>query len=770
MAAKKDWKYFFSREGVKDTVAAYKHEREQNREIKEAREAEQKIKAEEKQKRAEERDDEPKTSAARETRRGNPPVERGMTSGYRSFGSGEGANSFWVFLFLCLVIAFHVFDYNNGFGTSLYLRLVVGMVFLIFAFLAFNEGEAVNFDDTGRLKILAVFFVLFAIPPSLVIKAVSENLIPNSEKLVGGIFLALPFWFIYLLFCVKARLKSLGVIKVIFVLMIFFIFIGQTGTYANENLNMNVPKVDTVGALDNLRTSLAKGIGVFTSIPAQAQTEYQKQQYYATHGYYEGDVADSKQTTQLELADPSYLNLLEYTGKEKEIQIGTKVNALNIENKMNLYFECSAVPEDCSKNCTSKSVQPSPQSILNEVTVSEDVWCYVKSKDFSPGYNKLTFKATARGVDTKAQLRKFFIDKTTLDSKFVAYVKTEGMKLSTPEDITYVIKKIYPNAKGADLSLSEDAPAKLIISTSQSPVIGIKDGMQIQMILAFENNAKGYISKINSLELTYPEGLEPREGFCSAFIAADGKIKLAPGQAALFNLSGIARGEQRSFSACSFNVTDASKLLDTPSNINERSFEAKMTYDYTAEKEYSVKYGEKSTGLPFSGLFAGSGLVWPTNVKSVSSCYGWRELNGGDIHDGIDIDTISADTIYAAGDGVVEDVCPAPCSGYGNSITIKHHDALYTKYSHLSMFLVNEGDSVTAGQEIGKSGSTGASTGDHLDFKISFNGKFGDNVDFDSRNPLCLFPGMVGQIDFSHGTNCEGDAEFQKSCLGSAVS
>lgn len=742
----------------------------------------QKAKAESDKAKSEEKLAKAKNKEADAESRGSGSGQQ-MRSGHRSFSNKEGANSFVIFIFLIFVGAFHLFDYINGFATSFYLRFMVGIFFLIFAFLAFRDSEEIDFADKKRMTTLMIFFVLFAIPPSIVI-TFAGSFLRGLEKVMTGAFLILPFWFIYILFYIKTSWKAVSMGRVIFVLTVFFMFIGQTGTYASENLNMNVPRVDTVGAADNLKASLKKGIGVFTGIPAQAQAEYQRQQYYATHGYYEGDVADSKQTTQLELTDPSYLNLLEYTGKEKEMQIGTKVNALNIENKMSLYFECSAVPEECDKNnCTPKSIQPSPQMILNEVTVSEDVWCYVKSKDFSPGYNKLTFKATAKGVETKAQLRKFFIDKTTLDSKFVAYVKNEGTKLSTPEDITYVIKKIYPNAKGADLSLSEDAPAKLIISTSQSPVIGIKEGSQIQIILAFENNAKGYISRINSLELTYPEGLEPLSGFCSAFTAAKGKITLAPGQAAQFNLTGIARGEQRSFSACGFNVIDASKLLDTPSNINERSFEAKMTYDYTAEKQYSVKYGEKKTELPSlssisGGLIGGSsgGLVWPTNTRALSSCYGARS---GTFHDGIDIDTINQDPIYSIADGVVQKICAGCvvgdkecCSGYGNNIIIKHHDALYSRYDHLSAINVNQEATVTAGQTIGTSGSTGISSGDHLDFKIYYDNNFGGDVNKDVRNPLCLFPEEKGTVTIeSIAKNCGGiDEEFQTNCLSSSVS
>lgn len=56
--------------------------------------------------------------------------------------------------------------------------------------------------------------------------------------------------------------------------------------------------------------------------------------------------------------------------------------------------------------------------------------------------------------------------------------------------------------------------------------------------------------------------------------------------------------------------------------------------------------------------------------------------------------------------------------GYGNSIVIDHGDGYYTRYSHLSSVNVKVGDTVTKGQKIGVMGSTGNSTGTHLDFTI----------------------------------------------------
>lgn len=67
-----------------------------------------------------------------------------------------------------------------------------------------------------------------------------------------------------------------------------------------------------------------------------------------------------------------------------------------------------------------------------------------------------------------------------------------------------------------------------------------------------------------------------------------------------------------------------------------------------------------------------------------------------------------------------------PCGStrtYGNYITIKHANGLRTTYAHLSEVYVKVGDSVSQGDVIGVTGTTGASTAVHLHFEVRKNGK-----------------------------------------------
>jgi murein DD-endopeptidase MepM/ murein hydrolase activator NlpD len=62
--------------------------------------------------------------------------------------------------------------------------------------------------------------------------------------------------------------------------------------------------------------------------------------------------------------------------------------------------------------------------------------------------------------------------------------------------------------------------------------------------------------------------------------------------------------------------------------------------------------------------------------------------------------------------------------GEGNMIQIAHSDGYQTMYLHLSRMFVHQGDRVEIGKTIGLVGSTGLSTGPHLDFRILQRGQY----------------------------------------------
>lgn len=95
-------------------------------------------------------------------------------------------------------------------------------------------------------------------------------------------------------------------------------------------------------------------------------------------------------------------------------------------------------------------------------------------------------------------------------------------------------------------------------------------------------------------------------------------------------------------------------------------------------------------------------------------------------HYGIDYAAAVGTPVVSAGDGRV--IFKGWMGEYGNSIVIRHAHGYQTSYGHLSRFAVgvNKGDRVKQNEVIGFVGTTGLSTGPHLDYRIKKDGKFVD--------------------------------------------
>jgi len=117
-----------------------------------------------------------------------------------------------------------------------------------------------------------------------------------------------------------------------------------------------------------------------------------------------------------------------------------------------------------------------------------------------------------------------------------------------------------------------------------------------------------------------------------------------------------------------------------------------------------------------SAQVVGSGqLSWPVS-GSVTSGFGSR---WGRMHEGIDIAVGQGTPVHAAAAGTV--IYAGWMEGYGNLVAIDHGNGLSTAYGHNSALACSVGQTVSAGQVIAYSGSTGHSTGPHVHFEVRVN-------------------------------------------------
>lgn len=104
-----------------------------------------------------------------------------------------------------------------------------------------------------------------------------------------------------------------------------------------------------------------------------------------------------------------------------------------------------------------------------------------------------------------------------------------------------------------------------------------------------------------------------------------------------------------------------------------------------------------------------------------------RPIKGGIVtvwfsaeHRAIDTAAPYGTSIMAADGGTV--IYAGLSGSYGNHVKVRHSNGYVTLYAHMSSMSVKQGDKVYQGQELGKVGSTGRSTGNHLHFELIKNG------------------------------------------------
>jgi len=153
-----------------------------------------------------------------------------------------------------------------------------------------------------------------------------------------------------------------------------------------------------------------------------------------------------------------------------------------------------------------------------------------------------------------------------------------------------------------------------------------------------------------------------------------------------------------------------------------------FSFEQNGRKEY---FDEKGDNLRKAFLKA------PLNYRRISSTFSNGRMHPVyhvvRPHHGVDYAAPIGTPVQAIGDGTV--IAKGwDNKGGGNYVKIKHNSTYTTTYMHLKGFAkgISQGCKVKQGQTIGYVGSTGASTGPHLDFRLQKNGTYIDPLKFKS--------------------------------------
>jgi murein DD-endopeptidase MepM/ murein hydrolase activator NlpD len=188
-------------------------------------------------------------------------------------------------------------------------------------------------------------------------------------------------------------------------------------------------------------------------------------------------------------------------------------------------------------------------------------------------------------------------------------------------------------------------------------------------------------------------------------------------------------------------------------------------WDTDTVDPYGIDAKEYDDVVPIQLYDISQGRYWagPLSKGVTNSPFGWRWKRW---HTGQDLDLETGDPVYAAFDGIIR--LARVQGAYGRCVVIRHYNGLETLYGHLSKINFEANTIVKAGDEIGKGGSTGRSSGPHLHFETRYEGN-----PFDPKNIFNFSPSKINIIsqeflmtsrvyDYLRGGAAKGDFEFDE--------
>lgn len=171
-----------------------------------------------------------------------------------------------------------------------------------------------------------------------------------------------------------------------------------------------------------------------------------------------------------------------------------------------------------------------------------------------------------------------------------------------------------------------------------------------------------------------------------------------------------------------------------------------------------------------SGHFLFQRPIHLPDNETVDLTYLYASTSNGkrDPHHGVEYQNPFGTSVFAAADGevVFADTDTktkfSPWNNfYGNVIVIRHANDMFTLYAHLSEILVQAGNKVHAGDEIGKVGQTGGATGSHLHFEVRMGNDYTEYFSTENPELWTLPPNGTGALAIRLDTTEERNYERQ---------
>lgn len=299
-----------------------------------------------------------------------------------------------------------------------------------------------------------------------------------------------------------------------------------------------------------------------------------------------------------------------------------------------------------------------------------------------------------------------------------AELKQEQQSLDTQVDA--YSNRLRENYINGDVSLLD------VVLESTSMEDFITRSYYMEKILEYDNNMIDNINKsideIEAKKQTQEQQKADMESLKSAKESAVAELKQA--QAEKYSLISTAQADkEKAQDEYDSMLADSNKLNSEINALIKKQKEEAARRTKAAAANKNKGSGSGSSGGSYQTGTGSYQWPLPSGYRNITSNYGMRmhpTKHVYKMHTGIDISAPNGTSIYAADSGTV--ILARYYGSYGKCVIVDHGNNVVTLYAHMSSIGASVGQSVSRGQTIGKVGSTGASTGNHLHFEVRVGG------------------------------------------------